>query len=110
MHGSESARWVSHGYTHTLESIDEETIGNLYPLVINNELGSKKYVFVMRSYNEDNRAIVDVHYYIDEYDLTAAQAFAERMVFKMHARKLQRDIDKLKVRLARTEALFEDTD
>ena len=110
MDGSDSARWVSHGYTNTLESLDSETIGNLYPIVMNTDIGIKKHVFVMRSFNEENMAIVDVHYYIDEYDVDDAKAVAERMVFKMHARKLQRDIDELKVRLARTEALIEDSD
>ena len=110
MNISDSARWVKSGYTDTLESLESEHIGSLYPLIINAEFSAYNHVFVMRGYDEEKKTTVDVHYYIDECDVDAAKAFAERMVFKMHASNLQRDIDKLKVRLARTKARLEDTD
>ena len=110
MNGSESVRWINRRYTHSLQSIDDEEIGTLSPLIMNIEIGSMRHVFVMRTFDEENSGILDKHYYIDEANVKKAKELAERIVYKKRAHKLQRDIDQLKVHLARTEALLEDTD
>ena len=111
MHDYGTVKWASVGHGHTLQTMDtEEIIGTLFPLIMQFDFGACNHVLIIPTFDDELMITKRQHYYIDEDDLDYAKARAERIVYNMRANSLQRDIDALKVKLARTEALIEDTD